>query len=270
MYNIHNLTKIFGKNLIAVKNISIKIERGEKVALIGPSGAGKTTLFRLFNCTLRPSSGELWVNGQNVLNLTEGELRRVRAKIGTVYQQHNLVPGLRVIHNVLAGNLGRWSLIKSFWSLISPREIDTAFGALRRVGIPEKLYTRTNELSGGQQQRVAIARVLVQDPEVILADEPVSSLDPPLARSLIQLLVQIAEEGGKTLLVNLHTMHLAMEHFPRIIGFREGTVLFDSPPEEVSEEMLKELYAGTPSLEAMEREEERDLSRSLWQYRYRS
>jgi phosphonate transport system ATP-binding protein len=151
------------------------------------------------------------------------------------------------VQNVLAGLLGRWSLPRAVGSLVRPRaeDVHAAHAALAQVGIPEKLWARTDELSGGQQQRVAIARVLLQDPEVILADEPVSSVDPTLAQAIIRLLLALSRERGKTLILNLHSVDLALAHFPRIVGFREGRVAFDRPASGVSAELLADLYAGS-------------------------
>ena len=218
MYRLGQVRKVFPDGTVAVDGITLDIRAGERVAVIGPSGAGKTTLFRLLNATLRPTSGHLWFDAADLERPSGRRLRQLRRRIGTVYQQHNLVPQLRVVHNVLAGCLGRWSLPKALWSLISPQERTVALVALEQVGIPEKLYTRTAHLSGGQQQRVAIARVLVQDPDVILADEPVSSVDPTLGRTIIELLVQLAESHRKTLVANLHAMSFALDFFPRVIG----------------------------------------------------
>src|SRR5574341_270458 len=193
MYQLNQVSKVFGGRTIAVDDLDLKVRRGEKLALIGPSGAGKTTLFRMLNLTIPPTSGTLLFDGVNVSNLHGRRLREVRRRIGTVYQQHNLVPRLRVVHNVLSGRLGAWSLLHALRSLVRPRQEDVhiAYQALSQVGIPEKLWARTDELSGGQQQRVAIARVLVQNPDVILADEPVSSVDPSLAHTIVNLLVEL-------------------------------------------------------------------------------
>jgi len=244
-YRLERVRKLFGRRQVALDGVDLEIRKGERVTLIGPSGAGKTTLFRLLNCTLRPTSGNIWINGDEVATLHGKQLRQARRKIGTVYQQHNLIPRLKVIHNVLAGQLGRWSTLGSLASLIKPHDAELAHKALDQVGIPEKLFDRTDELSGGQQQRVAIARVLVQDPEVVLADEPVSSVDPPLASTIVRLLIDISRDTGKTLVVSLHSVDLAMAYFPRVIGIRNGTTAFDLSPDKISEDMLEELYAGS-------------------------
>ncbi|MBI3060482.1 MAG: phosphonate ABC transporter ATP-binding protein [Deltaproteobacteria bacterium] len=243
-YRLEKITKVFGRHQIAVDGFDLEVQRGERVALIGPSGGGKTTLFRMLNCTLRPSSGRLWIDGDEVVTLHGKKLREVRRRIGTIYQQHNLVPRLRVVHNVLSGNLGRWSTGLSLVSLVRPVDLQAAYNALRQVGIEEKVFHRTDELSGGQQQRVAIARVLIQNPEVILADEPVSSVDPSLAAVIVKLLLDISQDAHKTLLMNLHSVDLALAYFLRVIGIKKGRPLFDLPPDKVSEELLEELYSG--------------------------
>ncbi len=244
MYELRGIRKVFAPGEVALDGISLAVGRGEHVALIGPSGAGKTTLFRILNLTLRPTGGTLILDGRDVAALSDADLRRARTRIGTIYQQHNLVGRLRVVHNVLAGNLGRWSTLTALASLMRPRGVSEASRALEKVGIPEKLYARTDELSGGQQQRVAIARVLVQDPDTILADEPVSSVDPSLAVAIVSLLRDLSHESRKTLLVNLHSVDLALAYFPRIVGIRDGRVHFDLAPDKVGAALLAELYAG--------------------------
>jgi phosphonate transport system ATP-binding protein len=243
-YRLEDVGKIYSGRQVALGGVDLLVRRGEKVALIGPSGAGKTTLFRLLNLTIRPTSGKLLLDGADVVDLHGKRLRDARRKIGTIYQQHNLVPRLKVVHNVLCGRLGQWSTARSLWSLARPEEVDAAYHALKQVGIQEKIFSRTDELSGGQQQRVAIARVLLQNPEVVLADEPVSSVDPALASSIVKLLIDISENTHKTLLVNLHSVDLALEFFPRIVGMRSGTTLFDLRPDQVTEDLLEDLYAG--------------------------
>jgi phosphonate transport system ATP-binding protein len=243
VFELAGVRKVFGAD-VALDDVSLRVRRGEHVAFVGPSGSGKTTLFRMLNLTLRPSAGRLVLAGRDVAGLSDAEMRRARTRIGTIYQQHNLVGRLPVVHNVLAGNLGRWSTATAVASLVRPREAQ-AVRALEQVGIPEKLWARTDELSGGQQQRVAIARVLVQDPDVILADEPVASVDPSLAVTIVALLRDLSQASGKTLLMNLHSVELALGYFPRIIGIRDGRVRFDLVAEAVTAELLTQLYAGS-------------------------
>lgn len=241
IFELKNVTKQFG-NFPSLSNINLQIYPGERVALVGSSGAGKSTLISLLNGTLQPTQGEVWVLGRNLAHLRPKSLRQIQRQIGTIYQQFHLVDNLRVIHNVNAGHLGRWSFFKAAASLIYPLEVETAFKALAQVGIPEKLYERTDRLSGGQQQRVAIARVLVQDPAAILADEPISSLDPERSREVINLLRSLNKNTGKTLITSLHAIEYARSHFQRLVGLRQGQILFDAPVEEVSAVMMKNLY----------------------------
>jgi phosphonate transport system ATP-binding protein len=244
VYELRGLRKVFGAD-VALDDVSLTIGPGEHVAFIGPSGSGKTTLFRVLNLTLRPTAGTLSLGGRDVARFSDAELRRARTRLGTIYQQHNLVGRLRVAHNVLAGNLGRWSTATALASLVRPRGLDGVLRALEQVGIPEKLWARTDELSGGQQQRVAIARVLMQGPDVILADEPVSSVDPSLAVTIVTLLRDLSHESNRTLLMNLHSVELALAYFPRIVGIRDGRVQFDLAPAKVTPELLGQLYAGS-------------------------
>ncbi len=241
IFQLKNVSKQFGC-FQSLTDINLQINAGDRIALVGSSGAGKSTLLSLLNGTLQPSSGEVWVLGRNLAQLRPKSLRQVQRQIGTIYQQFHLVDNLRVIHNVNAGHLGRWSFPKSALSLVWPLEVETAVKALAQVGIPEKLYERTDRLSGGQQQRVAIARVLVQDPTAILADEPISSLDPERSREIMDLLRQLSQETGKTLVTSLHAIEFARSHCDRIIGLRHGRILFDAPAVALSPEMIETLY----------------------------
>lgn len=241
VFALKKVAKKFG-NFYVLTNINLEICAGERVAIVGPSGAGKSTLLNLLNGTLLPTQGEVWVMGQNLARLRPTSLRQVQRQVGTIYQQFHLVDNLRVIHNVNAGHLGSWSFLKAALSLIYPLEVSKAAAALMQVGIPEKLYERTDRLSGGQQQRVAIARVLVQNPAAILADEPISHLDPERSREIVHLLSQLSQAKGKTLVASLHAFEYARSHFQRIIGLRQGQILFDAPAEAVSAAMVEELY----------------------------
>jgi phosphonate transport system ATP-binding protein len=241
LFELRQVSHRFG-NFQALKNINLQIFAGDRVALVGSSGAGKSTLIQLLNGTLRPSEGEVWALGCNLNVLKPARLRQVQRQIGTVYQQFHLVDNLRVIHNVNAGHLGRWSLFKAVLSLLVPLETDTATQALTQVGIPEKLYALTRDLSGGEQQRVALARVLVQNPLAILADEPIASLDPALSREVMNLLRSLVQQAGRTLVVSLHDVDFAQSHCDRVIGLRQGTLVFDCPSDRLTSESLASLY----------------------------
>jgi len=241
VFELARVTVRYGA-LTALQDVSLRIEAGERVALIGPSGAGKSTLLSVLNGSIAPTSGGARLLGQDTSQLSARALRHVQRQIGTIYQQFNLVPNLSVIHNVNAGHLGRWSLARAALSLIAPLEREVAAQALANVGIADKLYARTDTLSGGQQQRVAIARVLVQDPVAILADEPISSVDPERSREIMTLLRELCDRFNKTLVVSLHALEYAYSHCERIIGLREGRVWFDRPAARVTPQMVEALY----------------------------
>lgn len=228
----------------ALEGVSLSVERGEKISILGSSGAGKTTLFRLLNATLRPTSGSIRVDGRDLGAMSGADLRGTRRRVGTIYQQHNLVPSLTSLQNTLCGSLGRWSLAQTVRSIFNPAKADVqqAMNTLELVGLADKRHARADELSGGQQQRLAIARALMQKPEVILADEPIASLDPALADEIISLIIRVGSEGKCTLVVAMHKVELALEHFPRVIGLRAGSVCFDLPPATVHEDLLHDLY----------------------------
>ena len=241
IFVLRQVSKTFG-GFRALDSIDLTITAGERVALIGPSGAGKSTLLGLLNGSMQPSEGEVQVLGHHVARLKPKARRIIQRQIGTIYQQFSLVDNLRVIHNVNAGHLGHWSVAKALFSLFWPLETAQAGQALARVGIPEKLYERTGHLSGGQQQRVALARVLVQDPQAILADEPIASLDPERGREIMDLLRDLSIQTSKTLVTSLHAIEFARSHFGRVVGLRAGRILFDCAAADVTEEMLNELY----------------------------
>jgi phosphonate transport system ATP-binding protein len=229
----------------ALAGVDLEIRPGESLAIVGPSGSGKTTLLRLLNAAVRPEAGSVEVDGRKLAALEPGELRELRSRIGFVHQDLCLVPNVRVLSNVLAGRLGQQSFRSSLRSLLLPPRAQVAEVAavLERVGIGEKLYQRTDSLSGGQRQRVALARALYQQPRALLADEPVSSVDPARARSMVELLAQVSRERGLTLVVSLHDIELARSLFPRLVGLRAGRVVFDQPSVQVGSRQLAALYA---------------------------
>jgi phosphonate transport system ATP-binding protein len=228
----------------ALEDVSVRIDRGEAVAFVGPSGAGKTTLLRLLNGSVRPTLGTVRVGGSALGDMSPKELRRTRASIGFVHQDLRLVPNLRVQQNVIAGRFGRLSFSASLRAmLLTPNRLTReVHEALERVGIAEKLFERTDRLSGGQQQRVAIARALFQQPVALLADEPVSSVDPARASDSVQLLTRLSRELGMTLCVSLHHLELARKFFPRLIGLKRGQVVFDQAASALNRDQFDELY----------------------------
>lgn len=228
----------------ALSGITLKAERGERIALIGPSGAGKTSLLSVLGTALAPSVGTLeLLNFGRVLPST-GTIKNLRARIGTVHQAPPIPGRQRVVTAVLAGKLGQWPAWKSLASLIYPLDVPGARAALERVDLADKLFARCDQLSGGQLQRVGIARVLYQQADLILADEPVSALDPTLALSAVRLLIADAEARGATLVASLHAVDLALGNFSRIVGVKAGRIAFDLPASEISVQLLHELYAS--------------------------
>jgi phosphonate transport system ATP-binding protein len=222
-------------------DICLHVRQGEQVALIGPSGAGKTTLLNLLATALAPGSGSATVLGQPLGRAAP--TRALRARIGMVHQAPPLPPRQRVVTAVLAGRLGRWPAWKALASLLYPLDMAGARDALARVQLQDKLFARCDQLSGGQLQRVGVARVLYQEPALLLADEPVSALDPTLAQASVALLVQQAQRSGATLVASLHAVDLALAAFPRVVGLRGGRIAFDLPAGQVSPAQLQALYA---------------------------
>ncbi|RYZ12108.1 MAG: ATP-binding cassette domain-containing protein [Comamonadaceae bacterium] len=235
----------------ALRGVSLRVEAGTRVAVIGPSGAGKTSLLRLAATSVRPSDGAMSVLGQDPWSLRPAALRSLRARIGTVHQAPPIPPRLRVVTAVLAGRLGDWSTARALASLWRPADAEGAHAALVRLDLGDRLFERCDRLSGGELQRVGIARVLYQAPALILADEPVSALDPTLADMALRELVAQSRTCGATLVASLHAVDLALRWFDRIVGLRGGELFFDAPSGGVSAEMLQALYAnegGVPTL----------------------
>ncbi len=239
IFEINEISKIYGSK-IALSPLSISIKRGEMVALIGPSGAGKSTLLNILATVLKPDGGTILLDGTAIEKYKD--VKALAEKLGIIHQQYDLVGTLPVIHNVLAGRLKDWGFFKSLISLIFPQDKELVIKALDRVGLKDKIYERTSNLSGGEQQRVAMARLLLQNPEVILADEPVSSLDPARAEDILFTLTKIVKEEGKTLIASLHSIEYARKYFSRVIALRHGIIHFDLPVEEITDKDLEELY----------------------------
>lgn len=224
----------------ALSSLSFSIKKGEIVALIGPSGAGKTTLLNTIATVVKPEEGKILIDGKPSTQFTNG--KKLAKKIGIIRQAFDLVGQLPVIHNVLAGRFADWGFFKSLLSLLIPQEKQAASAALKRVGLADKIFEPTSTLSGGEQQRVAMARLLTQKPEIILADEPVASLDPARAEDILFMLTALAKEEQQTLITTLHSVEYALKYFTRIIALRDGKIFFDLPAEQVSKDHLRSLY----------------------------
>ena len=222
----------------------LRIERGERIAIIGPSGAGKTTLLRTIKGYVRPSCGKIEVLGMNWSTCDRRTRRRVQRRVGLIFQQFHLVPRLTVLQNVLCGRLGSTNRWRSLFGQFSAEDREIAWRAICEVGLQEQVHQRADTLSGGQQQRVAIARVVAQQPEVILADEPVSSLDPVLGAEVLSLLLDVTEHHHATLILNLHQPALAKRFANRVVGLRDGRIVFDDAPSRLTDDQLQEVYCG--------------------------
>lgn len=242
MLEIQNLSKTYDGGVQALTDVSFSVPKGQFLAVIGLSGSGKSTLLRCLNRLVTPTSGKILWNGVDVTDANQDEIRYVRRKIGMVFQHFNLVQRSSVLTNVLSGRLGYVNPIWSIFNRFSKEDIENAYHQLDRVGIKDKAQYRADELSGGQQQRVGIARAMMQDPEMILADEPVASLDPVLAHSIMQYLEQINREDGVTVLCSLHFLDLVHRYADRVVALNEGRLVFDGPPSEIDDEKFKEIY----------------------------
>ncbi len=247
-FSLAAVTVRFG-TVTALHAVDLTLAPGELVGLVGPSGAGKTTLLRLLNGSARAASGQVVAGGRDLASMSPRELRRMRAAIGVVHQDLRLVPNLRVSQNVQAGGFGRQSLLESARAMWFPRraDVERAHALLERVGVADKLFHRVDHLSGGQQQRVALARALYQQPQALLADEPVASVDPTRARDLVALLTDVCRERGLTLVMSLHNLDLAREFFPRLVGLRAGRVVLDGPPDRLDDASFRALYELPPA-----------------------
>lgn len=241
--SLRQVRKHFGATPV-LEDLTFTLPAGQRVAIIGPSGAGKTTLLRILAAVLPITAGELTIFGQLPAALSLRRLARLRRRIGKLYQADNLIPGLRVVHNVNVGRLPHWSLLRALLSLLIPQGLSAVRKALAQVELEEKLWARPETLSGGQQQRVAIARLLLQEPELILADEPVSGLDNRLGREVVELLVRVARERQASLVVSLHTLEMLGSGFDRILALRDGRLVWDGAPTALDQSVLKQVYGA--------------------------
>lgn len=242
MLRVENLTKIYDDGTVALKEVSFEVPDGQFLAVIGLSGSGKSTLLRCINRLVEPTSGKVFWNEEDVTAAPQEDLRQVRRRIGMVFQHFNLVHRSTVITNVLAGRLGYVNPALSILNRFPKEDVQKAIAQLERVGLAEKAKARADELSGGQQQRVGIARAMMQDPEMILADEPVASLDPVLAHSIMQYLERINTDDGVTVLCSLHFLDLVHRYADRTIALNRGELVFDGEPKAIDDDRFKAIY----------------------------
>lgn len=241
MLEIKNLTVEYG-NFRAIDNVSFTIKDGEFVAVIGSSGGGKSSLMKAINLLVKPKSGSIKINDEEMTALSSRKLRMKRRKIGFVFQDYNLIDRLSVIENVLTGRLGYKSSLKSLLGIFSKEEYENAEKALEKVGLSEKLFVRGDELSGGQKQRVAIAKALVQEPKIILADEPVASLDVNSSKIIMEYFKEINRVQGITVIINIHDVNIALKYADRVIALKKGKIVFDGKGSEITDDVLKRVY----------------------------
>ena len=242
MLQIEHLTKVFPNGVRALDDVSLEVADGEFLAIVGLSGSGKSTLLRCINRLVEPTSGRILLDGVDITSASGPELRQLRRKIGMIFQQFNLVRRSSVLTNVLTGRLGSVSSLDSLLGRFPPADYERAYVCLARVGILDKVDQRADTLSGGQQQRVAIARALMQEPRIILADEPVASLDPATSHSVMKYLEQVNREDHLIVLCNLHFLSLARRYATRLVALREGRIAFDGEPSAVDQARFREIY----------------------------
>ena len=237
-----NVSKTYNNITQALTDVSFSVEEGEFVSIIGPSGSGKSTILRCINRLVDATQGTIVFDGQDITGAGKNEIRQIRKKTGMIFQHYNLVERLSVIENVLHGRLGHKSTISGVVGFYSENEKENAFQILSKLGLTEQAYKRCDELSGGQKQRVGIARSLMQEPRLILCDEPIASLDPSSSKIIMDHLSEINETMKITCIFNLHQVDVAMKYSKRIIGITSGRIVYDGPPDKLSTEQIHEIY----------------------------
>lgn len=257
MLELNKLSKAYTSGDYALKDVSFQIERGHVVALIGPSGAGKSTLIRCINRLVEPTSGTATLNGTNITAMPGRKLREVRRQMGMIFQDYALVERLTVMENVLSGRLGYVGFWRSLFRKFGAEAEDRAFSLLEKVGLAGYEDKRADALSGGQRQRVGIARALIQNPSLLLVDEPTASLDPKTARQVMRLIQELCFEHNLAAIINIHDVALAQQFVKRVIGLKDGQIAYDGPPEGLTPEVLTEIY-GEEDWSATIRKDEDD------------
>ncbi|MBW6393051.1 MULTISPECIES: phosphonate ABC transporter ATP-binding protein [Halomonadaceae] len=249
MLEITRLVKRYGRDKPVLEELDLKVEGSSVVSIVGASGAGKSTLLRCINRLVEPTSGSIRLNGTELVNLKGRELRRARRKIGMVFQGFNLIDRLTVMENVLAGRLGYVNLFQAVTRRYPQSDIERAFQLMERVGIAHYANKRADELSGGERQRVGVVRALMQEPEILLADEPTASLDPRTSEQIMKLLQSLASELSLPVLINIHNVAQAKAYTERIVGLRHGKMIFDGVPADFTKEALDAIYGGIEAAE---------------------
>ena len=242
MLKIKQLVKKYNTGDLALNSVDLEVHKGQVMALIGPSGAGKSTLIRCVNRLVAPTSGEIWFNGENIVKMRSGKLRRARRNMGMIFQEFALVERLTVMENVLSGRLGYVGFWRSYLRKFPQNDIKDAFRLLEKVGLDTMANKRADELSGGQRQRVGIARALIQNPDILLVDEPTASLDPKTSRQIMRLITELCEENQLGAIINIHDVALAQMFSERIVGLREGSIVYDGSPDDLKPDVLTEIY----------------------------
>ncbi|TDF94746.1 phosphonate ABC transporter ATP-binding protein [Paenibacillus piri] len=240
------VSKQYGADTRALSDVNFAVREGEFLSIIGPSGAGKSTLLRCINRMIDASSGEIIFDGANIMGFNRSELKRLRTRMGMVFQHYNLVNRLTVIENVLHGRLGYKSTLEGVLGFYTKEEKRQAYAILKILGLEDQVYKRCDQLSGGQKQRVGIARALVQDPKMLLCDEPIASLDPNASKIIMDHLRGISSNMGITVIVNLHQVEVALKYSDRIIGVNKGSIVYDGPPAGINREQLSRIYGSKP------------------------
>lgn len=240
--SIKNLVKTYSNGVQALQGVSFDVKKGEFLVIIGLSGSGKSTLLRCINRLHDPTSGEIIFAGQNVATISGPDIRALRKKVGMIFQQFNLIPRHSVLSNVLMGRLGSMKALPSMLGLFSEQDKKNAMKYLQLVGIDDKARIRADQLSGGQQQRVAIARALTQDPQILLADEPVASLDPATCHTVMDYLKKVNQELGITIVCNLHFLSLVRQYATRVIALQAGKIVYDGSPHEIDDAWFERIY----------------------------
>jgi len=244
MLRIENLEKKYQTGDLALKSVNLVVPRGQVMALIGPSGAGKSTLIRCVNRLVEPTAGKVFLGELELAHLGSSALRRARRRMGMIFQEYALVERLSVMENVLSGRLGYVGFWRSYFRKFPQSDIDEAFNLLQRVGLDHMADKRADELSGGQRERVGICRALIQNPDLLLVDEPTASLDPKTSRQIMRLICELCEERQLAAIINIHDVLLAQMFARRIVGLQLGAIVYDGPPDQLSPDVLTQIYGA--------------------------